>query len=222
MAHAARKKAAKPGKAAEGSTQAAKTKKAAGGQPIYTFRVGLAGLEDRIWRDIEVPSDYTLYGLAEFVLPLFGADSSYHMWLLRRDKTLYPQTGPSDVWGNRDEQDPRNVQLKGLQMVRGRSTMKLDYDMGSTSTFILRYTGRRALAEDEKEPAARLVDAHGADIIEDIGGYEIEDLVYRFDNGEELEDWDEDEDSMIPPGWDPDKLGEYAAALLNRQKNGSQ
>ena len=40
---------------------------------VYTFHVTYEGLEDKIWRDIEVSSNYRLAQLGYAVLAAFGA-----------------------------------------------------------------------------------------------------------------------------------------------------
>ena len=52
---------------------------------ILTFRVGIEGLEDKIWREIEIPDRRTVADLAYTILATFDS-IAYHLYNIKYKK----------------------------------------------------------------------------------------------------------------------------------------
>ena len=60
---------------------------------VLTFRVGIEGLEEKIWREIEITDSRTVADLAYTILATFNS-LAYHLYMIYYKDKVY------DCWGS--------------------------------------------------------------------------------------------------------------------------
>ena len=103
-------------------------------EKVLTFRVGIEGLEDKIWRKIEIPDRRTVADLAYTILATFDS-LAYHLYDIKYKDKVY------DSWvcieDDHSEIPPINAVVTKLSSIglKENDTMIMEYDTGSTTTF---------------------------------------------------------------------------------------
>ena len=147
---------------------------------VLTFKVGIEGLEDKIWRKIEITDRRTVADLAYTILATFDS-LAYHLYNIKYKNYIF------DCWvcaeESPDYDDLTNaivIKLKDLEL-KENDTMEMEYDYGSTTTFKITYLESRDANEYEGYLYPNIVDGAGRGMLDDICDFELKEIVEDTD-----------------------------------------
>lgn len=147
---------------------------------VLTFKVEIEGLEDKIWRKIEITDRRTVADLAYTILATFDS-LAYHLYNIKYKNYIF------DCWVCAEESpdygDLTNatiIKLKDLKL-KENDTMEMEYDYGSTTTFKITYLESRDAAEYEGYLYPNIVDGAGRGMLDDMCDFELKEIVDDID-----------------------------------------
>ncbi len=147
---------------------------------ILTFKVGIEGLEDKIWRKIEITDRRTVADLAYTILATFDS-LAYHLYNIKYKNYIF------DCWvcaeESPDYSDLTNatiIKLKDLKL-KENDTMEMEYDYGSTTTFKITYLESRDATEYEGYLYPNIVDGAGRGMLDDMCDLKLKEIVDDID-----------------------------------------
>lgn len=147
---------------------------------VLTFQVGIEGLENKVWRKIEITDRRTVADLAYTILATFRS-LAYHLYDIEYNNKFY------DCWVC-IEDDYRNVELVNATITRltnlqlkENDTMIMRYDTGSTTTFKITYLGEREFEKGNGMHYPYIIDGAGYGMIDDITSAELKEAVEDID-----------------------------------------
>lgn len=148
---------------------------------VLTFRIGIEGLEDKIWREIEIPARRTVADLAYTILASFNS-LAYHLYDITYRKKVY------DCWVCIEDDHsfvpPINAVITKLSdlNLKINDTMKMEYDTGATTTFKITYLSSKKLnSYREQELYPLVINGEGSGMLDDMSGWELKDIVDDID-----------------------------------------
>ena len=109
---------------------------------VLTFEVAINELENKIWRKIEITDKKTVADLAYTILATFDS-LAYHLYYIKYKKGIY------DCWvcieNSHSKVPPINAVITKLSSIalKENDIMEMDYDIGSTTKFKIKYLGSR-------------------------------------------------------------------------------
>lgn len=145
-------------------------------EKVLTFRVGIEGLEDKIWRKIEIPDRRTVADLAYTILATFDS-LAYHLYNIKYKDKVY------DSWvcieDDHSEVPPINATITKLSdlKIKNKDTLVMEYDYGSTTTFYITYLGSRELNIHDNYKYPLIVDGKGQGMLDDMSDFELKEIV---------------------------------------------
>ncbi len=147
---------------------------------VLTFRVEIEGLEDKIWRKIEITDRRTVADLAYTILASFDS-LAYHLYNIKYKDNIY------DCWINaEDSPDYENLtnavitKLSSLDL-KENDTMEMEYDYGSPTTFRITYLGSKDLERGNGTHYPYIIDGAGRGMLDDICDFELKEIVDDID-----------------------------------------
>ena len=147
---------------------------------VLTFKVEIEGLEDKIWRKIEITDRRTVADLAYTILASFHS-LAYHLYDIEYKNKFY------DCWIC-IEDDHRDVELVNAVItklgsigLKENDTMRMEYDSGSTTTFIITYLGESDFRRGNGMHYPYVIDGAGYGMIDDITSEELKQIVENID-----------------------------------------
>jgi len=147
---------------------------------VLTFQVGIDGLEDKIWRKIEITDRRTVADLAYTILATFDS-LAYHLYDIKYKNKVY------DCWID-IEYDHRDVELVNATTtklsdmdLKENDTMEMDYDSGSTTTFKITYLGSREMEKYNGKHYPYIIDGAGRGMLDDLCDFELKEIVDDID-----------------------------------------
>lgn len=147
---------------------------------VLTFKVGIEGLEDKIWRKIEITDRRTVADLAYTILATFDS-LAYHLYNIKYKNYIF------DCWvcaeESPDYDDLTNatiIKLKDLEL-KENDTMEMEYDYGSTTTFVITYLESRDATEYEGYLYPNIIDGAGRGMLDDMCDFELKEIVEDID-----------------------------------------
>jgi len=148
---------------------------------VLTFRIGIEGLENKIWRKIEIPSRRTVADLAYTILASFNS-LAYHLYDIEYKDSLF------DCWvcpeEDPDFDDLSNAIITKLSELKleKNDTMRMEYDTGSTTTFNITYLGSKELKSyKEQELYPIVVNGEGLGMLDDMCDFDLKNIVDDID-----------------------------------------
>lgn len=144
---------------------------------VYTFQIAYEGLEEKIWRKVEVSSNYRLDQLGYMVLAAFDT-LAYHLFEFHYHGSRFEI--PNEDWEDDGQMDMAMLTLHQIGLKIG-DRIRMDYDFGTTQTFWLELIA----AEDMKRGRGRrypyVLAGAGQGIIDDLSCDELKLLVEQID-----------------------------------------
>lgn len=147
---------------------------------VLTLKVGIKGLEDKIWRKIEITDRRTVADLAYTILATFDS-LAYHLYNIKYKNKVY------DSWicieDDCDKIPKINAtitKLKDLKL-KENDTMEMEYDYGSTTTLKITYLESREATEYEGYLYPNIVDGAGRGMLDDMCDFELKEIVEDTD-----------------------------------------
>ena len=147
---------------------------------VLTFQVGIDGLEDKIWRKIEITDRRTVADLAYTILATFDS-LAYHLYDIKYKDKIY------DCWVC-IEDEHREVELINAVTTKLSSvgleendTMEMEYDSGSPTTFKITYLGSSDMKKNNGNHYPYIIDGAGRGILDDLCDFELKKIVEDID-----------------------------------------
>lgn len=147
---------------------------------VLTFKVEIEGLEDKIWRKIEITDRRTVADLAYSILATFHS-RAYHLYDIEYNNKFY------DCWvcieDDHSEVEPVNAVITKLSSIglKENDTMRMEYDTGSTTVFKITYLGEREFEKGNGMHYPFIIAGAGYGMIDNITSEELKDIVDDID-----------------------------------------
>lgn len=147
---------------------------------VLTFRVEIEGLENKIWRKIEITDRRTVADLAYTILASFNS-LAYHLYDIVYKNNRYDcWVCTENYFGDEKLVDATIAKLKSLKLKKN-DKMVMEYDFGSTTTFIITYLEEREFKTSEYGYYPYITEGSGAGMLDDISSYELKRIVDDID-----------------------------------------
>lgn len=147
---------------------------------VLTFKVGIEGLEDKIWRKIEITDRRTVADLAYTILATFDS-LAYHLYNIIYDNKIYDcWVCIEDDYSDIPKVNATITKLKDLEL-KENDTMEMEYDYGSTTTFKITYLGSTDLERGNGSHYPYVIDGAGRCMLDDMCDFELKEIVEDTD-----------------------------------------
>ena len=147
---------------------------------VLTFRVEIEGLEDKIWRKIEITDRRTVADLAYTILATFDS-LAYHLYNITYDNKIYDcWVCIEDDYSDIPKVNATITKLKDLEL-KENDTMEMEYDYGSTTNFKITYLGCTDLERGNGSHYPYVVDGEGRGMLDDMCDFELKEIVEDTD-----------------------------------------
>lgn len=147
---------------------------------VLTFKIGIEGLEDKIWRKIEITDRRTVADLAYTILATFDS-LAYHLYNITYDNKIYDcWVCIEDDYSDIPKVNATITKLKDLEL-KENDTMEMEYDYGSTTNFKITYLGCTDLERGNGSHYPYVVDGEGRGMLDDICDFELKEIVEDTD-----------------------------------------
>lgn len=143
---------------------------------VFSFHMAYAGLEDRIWRDVEVSSKMRMDQLGYVVLSTFDT-MACHLFEIEYGGKIY---SVPDLDNPSEYLDLADFTLADLALKIGEQ-MKLTYDFGTEQHFLLTLTAARDMKRGEGRHFPWVTAMNGRGIIDDMLVEELAELIQQID-----------------------------------------
>lgn len=141
---------------------------------VLTFYVRIKGLEDKIWRKIEIKESDTLADFSYFILASFELFSN-EFFTITYDNNKYDST--SCLFDNDDYKSIMSIKLKDINYDINKIII-LDYNFNSKITFIINYIGNKNVKDNDYP---KIIDGFGKGAIDYVDGEELKQIVDETD-----------------------------------------
>ena len=146
---------------------------------VLTFKVGIEGLEDKIWRCIEITDRRTVADLAYTILATFDS-LAYHLYDIKHGNDRYDcMIDPLDL-REYNFKDAVRTKLSNVDF-ENNNKMIMEYDFGSTTTFIITFLESRNIEKYNGNHYPYIVDGAGRGMIDDMCDFELKEVVEDID-----------------------------------------
>ena len=162
---------------------------------VYTFHITYEGLEEKIWRKVEVSSNYRLDQLGYMVLAAFDM-LAYHLFEFYYDDGRFEIPNEDAPFEQIDMADFKLHQLK----LKLGDRIRMEYDFGTTQTFWLELVEIADMKRGWGRHYPYVLDGAGRGIIDDMSCEELSELVVQIDRNGNTDDPIYYQERMMP--WD--------------------
>ena len=146
---------------------------------VLTFKVEIEGLEDKIWRKIEITDRRTVADLAYTILASFDS-LAYHLYNIKHGNKKYDcNVCPEDYLGEEELIDATITKLSSIDFSNNK--MVMTYDYGSPTTFIITYLESRDLERGNGKHYPYIIDGYGRGMSDDLADFELKEIVEDID-----------------------------------------
>lgn len=147
---------------------------------VLTFKVVIDGLEDKIWRKIEITDRRTVADLAYTILATFDS-LAYHLYDIKYKNKVYDSwICIEDDHGGIPKINATITKLKDLKL-KENDSMEMEYDYGATTTFKITYLESRDATDYEGYLYPNIVDGAGRGMLDDMCDFELKEIVEDTD-----------------------------------------
>ena len=143
---------------------------------VLTFHIVYEGLEEKIWRNIAVSSNYRLDQLGYAVLAAFDT-MAYHLF------EFYYKDGRFEIPGDDADEEQLDMavfKLHQLDLKIG-DRLRMDYDFGTTQTFWIELIGVEDMERGQGRRYPYITEGSGCGIIDDMSSDELQGLIEQID-----------------------------------------
>lgn len=162
---------------------------------VYTFHITYEGLEEKIWRKVEVSSNYRLDQLGYMVLAAFDT-LAYHLFEFYYDDDRFEIPNEDAPFEQIDMADFKLHQLK----LKLGDRIRMEYDFGTTQTFWLELVEIADMKRGWGRRYPYVLDGAGRGIIDDMSCEELSELVAQIDRNGKTDEPIYYQERMMP--WD--------------------
>ena len=146
---------------------------------VLTFKVEIEGLEDKIWRKIEITDRRTVADLAYTILASFDS-LAYHLYNIKHNNKRYDCMICAEDYMDKEELvDATITKLSDVDFSNNK--MEMEYDYGSPTTFIITYLESRDLERGNGKHYPYVIDGAGRGMLDDITCYDLKQIVDDID-----------------------------------------
>lgn len=146
---------------------------------VLTFKVEIEGLEDKIWRKIEITDKRTVADLAYTILASFDS-LAYHLYNIKHNNKRYDcMICTEDYHGKEELVDATITKLSDVDF--SNNIMEMEYDYGSPTTFIITYLESRDLERGNGKHYPYVIDGAGRGMLDDMTCYDLKEIVDDID-----------------------------------------
>ena len=147
---------------------------------VLTFKVGIEGLENKIWRKIEITDKKTVADLAYTILAAFDS-LAYHLYDIEYKNKIYDSwISIEDDYSGIPKLNATTTSLNELEL-KEQDKLEMQYDFGSTTTFKITYLGCRNLEQGAGRHYPYIIDGAGRGMMDDISDFELKEIVDDID-----------------------------------------
>ena len=147
---------------------------------VLTFKVGIEGLEDKIWRKIEITDRRTVADLAYTILATFDS-LAYHLYNIKYNDKVYDcWVCVEDDYSDIPKVNATITKLSDIEL-KENDTMEMEYDYGSTTTFKITYLGSTDLERGNGSHYPYVIDGAGRGMLYDMFDFELKKIVEDID-----------------------------------------
>jgi hypothetical protein len=168
---------------------------------LLVFKVGIEGLEDKIWREIEIPSRRTVADLAYTILATFDS-LAYHLYNIKYKDYIF------DCWvsveDNPNYEDIKNataIKLSSLEL-KDNDELEMEYDYGSTTNFKITFICKKNLDSYNAYLYPKISDGFGRGMLDDMCDFELKEIVDDTDKKGYSEFY-------VTPGYEKHEIYDY-------------
>ena len=144
---------------------------------VLTFLMAYEGLEDKIWRKVQVSSNWRLDQLGYLVLAAFDTQA-YHLFAFTYKGKQYEL--PDEEFDFEDQADACDVSLNQLRMEPG-DCLQMIYDFGLDQVFNLTLLSAEPMPRGKGAHYPWIVDGKGRGILDDMPVDELQELIAQID-----------------------------------------
>ena len=162
---------------------------------VYTFHITYEGLEEKIWRKVEVSSNHRLDQLGYMVLAAFDT-LAYHLFEFYYDDDRFEIPNEDAPFEQIDMADFKLHQLK----LKLGDRIRMEYDFGTTQTFWLELVEIADMKRGWGRRYPYVLDGAGRGIIDDMSCEELSELVAQIDRNGNTDEPIYYQERMMP--WD--------------------
>ena len=162
---------------------------------VYTFHITYEGLEEKLWRKVEVSFNYRLDQLGYMVLAAFDT-MAYHLFELYYDDDRFEIPNEDATF---EQVDMADFKLHQLKLKLG-DRIRMDYDFGTTQTFWLELIEIADMKRGWGRRYPYVLDGAGRGIIDDMSCEELSELVAQIDRNGKTDEPIYYQERMMP--WD--------------------
>ena len=147
---------------------------------VLTFKVGIEGLENKIWRKVEITDTKTVADLAYTILATFDS-LAYHLYDIKyKDKIYDSWISIEDDYSDIPKINATITSLSKLEL-KEQDKLEMQYDFESTTTFKITYLECRNLERGAGCHYPYIIDGAGRGMIDDISDFELKEIVDDID-----------------------------------------
>lgn len=147
---------------------------------VLTFKVVIEGLENKIWRKVEITDTKTVADLAYTILATFDS-LAYHLYDIKyKDKIYDSWISIEDDYSDIPKINATITSLSKLEL-KEQDKLEMQYDFGSTTTFKITYLECRNLERGAGRHYPYIIDGAGRGMIDDISDFELKEIVDDID-----------------------------------------
>lgn len=147
---------------------------------VLSFKVEVEGLENKIWRKIEITDTRTVAELAYTILASFDS-LAYHLYNIRHNNIRYDcMIAVMEFYGKEEWVDAKTSKLKDIDFSTNKK-MQMEYDYGSTYYFNIELIDVSPLKKGTGNHYPYVVDGAGRGIIDDLSSWELKEIVDDID-----------------------------------------
>lgn len=147
---------------------------------VYKFKVKIQGLENRIWRDIEISSESSVAKLGYSILAAFGAKAN-HLFCITTATMKYELIMDDSYDAKRTDIAPLNTKLSALKL-KTQDMLVMEYDYGTGWGFDIEFISRKQMKQGMGTHYPYILAGAGAGIIEDTSPDILEQFIDQIDS----------------------------------------
>ena len=144
---------------------------------ILRFRVNIKGLDDKMYRLIEISEKSTIADFAYTILASFNS-LAYHLYYFHYNEEIYD----SMVCYEKDKGllDATTKVLKDIKFTK-EDIISMDYDSGNPIYFEIQYVGHKDMKKGYYDVYPYINDGEGNGMLDDVSGEQLVDIVNDID-----------------------------------------
>lgn len=146
---------------------------------ILKFKVYIENLEGKIERIIEINDAKTVADLAYTILASFDS-LAYHLYNVKHNNIIYDCAIDTDYLFEERTEDATQIKLRKLDFTKEK-TMKMTYDYGSPTTFLIRLLETRESQNGAGNRYPKIIDGKGQGMLDDITSEELLEIIKDTD-----------------------------------------